>query len=123
MCGTLLHTSSTCHRPRVNLAWAAWAAQTRHVVTSSLSVPALRQLLLAAQDQRLDAVLVLRVQGGNDIFCSLSGRYLPSFFGLHPSTLAALPRSAAPDSPQQAAELNIYFLASLNMQTGAAHCR
>ena len=47
------------------------------------------------QDQRLDAVLVLRVQGGNDIFCSLSGRYLPSFFGVAPATLASLPRCAA----------------------------
>ena len=47
------------------------------------------------QDQRLDAILVLRVKGGNDIFCSLSGSYLPSFFGLTPSTLARLPRSAA----------------------------
>lgn len=40
----------------------------------------------------LDCILVLRVEGGNDVFLSLAGRYLPSCFGLSWSTLAALPR-------------------------------
>ena len=35
---------------------------------------------------------LVQVEGGNDIFLSLSGRYLPSCFGLSWPTLAALPR-------------------------------
>lgn len=47
---------------------------------------------LLAQGCRLDAVLVLRIQGGNDIFCSIAGAYAPSFFGVALPTLAGLPR-------------------------------
>ncbi|KAK9792500.1 hypothetical protein WJX73_010349 [Symbiochloris irregularis] len=50
------------------------------------------ELLAAAQGSKLDAILVLRVQDGNDIFCSVAGSYLPSFFGASLSTLATLPR-------------------------------
>ena len=46
------------------------------------------------QGCRLDAILVLRIQGGNDIFCSISGAYAPSFFGVSLPTLAGLPRHA-----------------------------
>ena len=49
------------------------------------------------QGSKLDAILVLRVQDGNDIFCSVAGSYLPSFFGASLSTLATLSR-CAPDS-------------------------
>ena len=37
---------------------------------------------------------MLRIQGGNDIFCSLGGHYAPSFFGVSPTALALLPRPA-----------------------------
>ncbi|KAK9840841.1 hypothetical protein WJX81_008338 [Elliptochloris bilobata] len=49
-------------------------------------------LLASAQACQLDAVLVLRIQGGNDIFCSIAGAYAPSFFGVALPTLAGLPR-------------------------------
>ena len=35
---------------------------------------------------------MLRVEEGNDIFCSVTGTYQPSFFGLPLTLLAALPR-------------------------------
>lgn len=41
---------------------------------------------------KLEAILVLRIQDGNDIFLAASGAYAPSFFGLSLSTLADLPR-------------------------------
>ena len=44
------------------------------------------------QGRKLDAILVLRVQDGNDIFCSVGGTYLPSFFGLSLATLAPMQR-------------------------------
>jgi len=53
-----------------------------------------RGLLNPAQGCRLDAVLVLRIQGGNDIFCSVSGAYAPSFFGVSLPALAGLSRHA-----------------------------
>ena len=37
---------------------------------------------------------MLRIQGGNDIFCSTAGTYAPSFFGASLPTLAGLPRHA-----------------------------
>jgi hypothetical protein len=40
----------------------------------------------------LDAISVLHVQGGNDIFLSILGSYRPSFFGISLSTLSKLPR-------------------------------
>ena len=52
------------------------------------------ELLATAADRKLDAILVLRVQDGNDIFCSVSGAYAPSFFGLPLALLASLPRHA-----------------------------
>lgn len=48
------------------------------------------------QGCRLDAVLVLRIHGGNDIFCSIVGTYAPSFFGVALPTLAGLPRYYPP---------------------------
>lgn len=51
-------------------------------------------LLTTKAAGKLDAILVLRVEDGNDIFCSINGQYLPSFFGLPLTLLAALPRSA-----------------------------
>lgn len=44
------------------------------------------------QDCKLDAVLVLRIQNGNDIFLSVTGSYAPSFFGISLPSLASLPR-------------------------------
>lgn len=44
------------------------------------------------QDCKLDAVLVLRIQNGNDIFLSVTGSYAPSFFGVSLPSLATLPR-------------------------------
>lgn len=44
------------------------------------------------QECRMDAVLVLRVQGGNDIFLSVTGSFTPSFFGISLPSLATLPR-------------------------------
>ena len=44
------------------------------------------------QERKLDAILVLRIQDGNDIFLSISGSYVPSFYGLSLSALAAQPR-------------------------------
>lgn len=52
-------------------------------------------LLTTKAAGKLDAILVLRVDEGNDIFCSINGAYLPSFFGLPLNLLAALPRYAA----------------------------
>lgn len=46
---------------------------------------------------KLEAILVLRIQDGNDIFLAASGAYAPSFFGLSLSTLADLPRCEASD--------------------------
>lgn len=45
---------------------------------------------------KLDAILVLRVEEGNDMFVSLSGSYAPSFFGLEPDALVALSRPLVP---------------------------
>ena len=45
-----------------------------------------------AQGCKLDAVLVLRIQNGNDIFLSVTGTYAPSFFGVSLPSLASLPR-------------------------------
>ena len=48
---------------------------------------------VVAEDKcSLDCILVLRIEGGNDVFLSLLGRFLPSCFGLGWATLAALPR-------------------------------
>ena len=44
---------------------------------------------------KLDAILVLRVQNGNDVFLSVTGTYCPSFFGVSLQTLALLPRWAS----------------------------
>ena len=44
------------------------------------------------QGGRIDAVLVLRIENGNDAFFGLRGTYAPSFFGLSLTTLAGLPR-------------------------------
>lgn len=52
------------------------------------------ELLTGAPDRKLDAILVLRVRDGNDIFCSVTGTFRPSFFGLPLAILATLPRSA-----------------------------
>lgn len=49
-------------------------------------------LLTMVDARKLDAILVLRVEEGNDIFCSVTGTYQPSFFGLPLTLLAALPR-------------------------------
>lgn len=49
-------------------------------------------LLTTKTGGKLDAILVLRVDEGNDIFCSINGTYVPSFFGLPLTLLAALPR-------------------------------
>ncbi len=49
-------------------------------------------LLTTKTAGKLDAILVLRVDEGNDIFCSINGVYMPSFFGLPLTLLAALPR-------------------------------
>lgn len=50
------------------------------------------EVLTTAPGRKLDAILVLRVQEGNDIFCSITGTYQPSFFGLPLPLLASLPR-------------------------------
>lgn len=49
-------------------------------------------LMLAVGRCKLEAILVLRIQDGNDIFLAASGAYAPSFFGLSLGTLADLPR-------------------------------
>ena len=53
------------------------------------------QAVCAEGRGRLDAVLVLRVAGGNDLFLALSGAYRPSCFGLSLATLTDLARRAA----------------------------
>lgn len=50
------------------------------------------EAVVSEQQGRLETVLILRVEGGNDIFLTLSGSYTPSCFGLGWVTLAALPR-------------------------------
>ncbi len=50
------------------------------------------EAVLTEQQCCLDSILVMRVEGGNDIFLSLSGRYKPSCFGLSWATLSSLPR-------------------------------
>ena len=44
------------------------------------------------QECKLEAILVLRIQDGNDIFVSVAGKYLPSFFGVSLQCLSLLPR-------------------------------
>ena len=44
------------------------------------------------QDCKLEAILVLRIQDGNDIFVSVAGKYHPSFFGVSLQRLSILPR-------------------------------
>ena len=44
------------------------------------------------QDCKLEAILVLRIQDGNDIFVSVGGKYHPSFFGVTLQRLSTLPR-------------------------------
>lgn len=44
------------------------------------------------QDCKLEAILVLRIQDGNDIFVSVGGKYHPSFFGVALQRLSTLPR-------------------------------
>lgn len=55
-------------------------------------VRGLNRLHMVLQECRMDAVLVLRVQGGNDIFMSVTGCLAPSFFGISLPSLATLPR-------------------------------
>ncbi|KAK9821522.1 hypothetical protein WJX74_007052 [Apatococcus lobatus] len=54
------------------------------------------EFLTSNQERKLDAILVLRIQDGNDIFLSISGSYVPSFYGLSLSALAAQPRPLVP---------------------------
>lgn len=56
------------------------------------------QLVAGTQGCKLDAILVLRVQNGNDVFLSVTGTYRPSFFGVSLQTLALLPRPLVPPS-------------------------
>lgn len=60
-----------------------------------------------SQDCKLDAVLVLRIQNGNDIFLSVTGCYAPSFFGISLPSLASLPRYSLriPSGPQISATI------------------
>lgn len=44
------------------------------------------------QSCKLDGILVLRIQDGNDIFVSVTGRYQPSFYGVSFQCLGSLPR-------------------------------
>ena len=53
--------------------------------------------VVAARGGGLDAVLVLRADGGNDEFVAVGGRVRPSCLGLAPSTLATLDRPLVPD--------------------------
>ncbi len=52
----------------------------------------LKTSLLSVQDCKLEAILVLRIQDGNDIFVSVGGKYHPSFFGVALQQLSTLPR-------------------------------
>ena len=44
------------------------------------------------RDGRLDQILVLRIEGGNDFFISVTGTYVPSGFGLSLEHLAIRPK-------------------------------
>lgn len=57
--------------------------------------PSLTLLGCAVGRCALEAIMVLRIQDGNDIFLAAGGSYAPSFFGLSLATLAGLPRCAA----------------------------
>ena len=50
------------------------------------------RICTCVKERKLDAILVLRIQDGNDIFLSISGSYVPSFYGLSLGALAAQPR-------------------------------
>ncbi|KAL0027397.1 hypothetical protein WJX79_008379 [Trebouxia sp. C0005] len=54
------------------------------------------QLAAAKPDCKLEAILVLRIQDGNDIFVSVGGKYHPSFFGVTLQRLSTLPRPLVP---------------------------
>lgn len=49
---------------------------------------------LDMQGCKLEGILVLRIQDGNDIFVSVAGRYLPSCYGIGLQCLSTLPRYA-----------------------------
>ena len=57
-----------------------------------LASPGGHPMRVNVQGCKLDAVLVLRIQNGNDIFLSVTGTYAPSFFGVSLPSLASLPR-------------------------------
>eukprot|EP01026_Neomeris_dumetosa_P053016 TRINITY_DN47263_c0_g1_i1.p1 TRINITY_DN47263_c0_g1~~TRINITY_DN47263_c0_g1_i1.p1 ORF type:complete len:633 (-),score=77.67 TRINITY_DN47263_c0_g1_i1:719-2617(-) len=46
--------------------------------------------IVSEHDKKLDAILVLGIGGGREFFISVSGKYIPSFFGLSFSTLRQL---------------------------------
>lgn len=50
--------------------------------------------LVSLLKKKLDAIMVLRVEGGNEVFCTIVGSLSPSFFGLSITALQSLPRSA-----------------------------
>lgn len=58
------------------------------------------QLAALKQDCKLEAILVLRIQDGNDIFVSVAGKYHPSFFGVSLQRLSTLPRPLVPSAGQ-----------------------
>jgi len=53
---------------------------------------------------RLEAIMVLRVAGGNDLFFTVSGAYRPSCFGLTLATLSGLPRCGAAEAGSRPAD-------------------
>ena len=48
--------------------------------------------LVSLLKSKLDAAVILRVEDGNDIFCTIVGNLNPSVFGLSLSTLASMKR-------------------------------
>jgi hypothetical protein len=88
---------------------ASWQPAPLPSVILSLAWRAERMGAVAAgQPCSLDVILVLRVLGGNDIFITLSGTYIPSFYGLDLNTLCKLPRL-------------VYSLACCYKQRGHCH--
>ncbi|DBA87288.1 hypothetical protein WJX77_005794 [Trebouxia sp. C0004] len=81
------------------------------------------QLAAAKSDCKLEAILVLRIQDGNDIFVSVGGKYHPSFFGVALQRLSTLPRPLVPltsDLSQQDSGLRISTARSSEANAKAA---
>ncbi len=90
-----LEANGAAHRNgRVNFFLLPYRKADSQVIQRILSYDGICPNLFAVGRCKLEAILVLRIQDGNDIFLAAGGAYAPSFFGLSLTTLSGLPRCA-----------------------------